>query len=79
MRGTVPDVVLLDMMMPGMTGQQTLERMREIPALSGVPVIIMSARSDCGVVGQLQRLAAAVIAKPFDPATLADRIRAALR
>ena len=41
----IPDVLLLDVMMPGMTGRQTLERMREIPALEKTPAIFMTARA----------------------------------
>jgi len=40
-----PDVILLDMMMPGMTGRQTLEEMRKLPHLANVPAIFMTARA----------------------------------
>jgi CheY-like chemotaxis protein len=40
----LPDVVMLDVMMPGMSGLQLLERLRSDPATSGIPVIVVSAR-----------------------------------
>jgi CheY-like chemotaxis protein len=71
----VPDIILLDMMMPNMTGVQLLETLRLKPHLQDVPVVFMTARVqasevksliDCGAVG--------VIVKPFDPITLSDQI-----
>ena len=41
----IPDVFLLDMMMPGMTGRQTLEKLRENPDFANVPAIFMTARA----------------------------------
>ena len=71
-----PQVVLVDMMMPGMDGLALLERLRERPATATVPVVFMTAR---GRQADLDRYhaagAAGGIVKPFDPLTLADRIR----
>ncbi|WP_339773145.1 response regulator [uncultured Pseudosulfitobacter sp.] len=76
----IPDVLLLDVMMPGMTGRQTLERMREIPALEKTPAIFMTARAQNSEVEELRGLGAAeVISKPFDPMSLGDQIKAALK
>ncbi len=76
----IPDVLLLDVMMPGMTGRQTLERMREIPALEKTPAIFMTARAQNSEVEELRDLGAAeVISKPFDPMSLGDQIKAALK
>ncbi|KEJ94672.1 response regulator [Pseudosulfitobacter pseudonitzschiae] len=76
----VPDVLLLDVMMPGMTGRQTLERMRQIPALEKTPAIFMTARAQNSEVEELRELGAAeVISKPFDPMLLGDQIKAALK
>lgn len=75
----VPDVLLLDMMMPGMTGRQTLERMRENPALADVPAIFMTARAQNSELNELRSIGATeVISKPFDPMSLADQIKAAI-
>lgn len=69
-----PDVILLDMMMPGMTGRQTLEKMREMDSLRDVPAIFMTARAQHNEIEELRDLGAAdVISKPFDPIALADQ------
>lgn len=74
-----PDVILLDMMMPGMTGRQTLEKMRERPELAEVPAIFMTARAQQSEMEELRGIGAAeVISKPFDPMSLADQIKAAI-
>ncbi|MBD3662600.1 response regulator [Sulfitobacter aestuariivivens] len=70
-----PDVLLLDMMMPGMTGRQTLELMRQIPALSETPAIFMTARAQHAEIEELRFAGAAhVISKPFDPVSLGSEI-----
>ncbi|WP_370401960.1 response regulator [Sulfitobacter sp. JB4-11] len=77
--GYLPDVVLLDMMMPGMTGKQTLEKMREIPEMAHVPAIFMTARAQQAEMEELRSLGAAeVISKPFDPMSLADQVKVAI-
>mgnify|MGYP001028589784 CR=1 FL=1 len=74
-----PDVVLLDMMMPGMTGRQTLEKMREKPELADVPAIFMTARAQHTEIEELLQIGAAdVISKPFDPMALSDQIKQAM-
>ncbi|MFC6637212.1 response regulator [Sulfitobacter sp. JBTF-M27] len=74
-----PDVILLDMMMPGLTGTETLEQMRKMPHLEKVPAIFMTARAQAAELEELRQTGAAdVIAKPFDPMSLADQIKAVL-
>lgn len=74
--GYTPDVILLDMMMPGMTGRQTLEKMREMPHLKDVPAIFMTARAQQSEQDELRQIGASeVISKPFDPMSLADQIK----
>ena len=71
-----PDVFLLDMMMPGMTGRQTLEKMREMPHLKDVPAIFMTARAQQSEQEELRQIGASeVISKPFDPMSLGDQIK----
>jgi DNA-binding response OmpR family regulator len=68
-------LVLLDMVMPAMSGLRTLAEIRATPAIQDVPVIMMTARSDPGAV--VEALAAGAddhIAKPLDFAVLAARI-----
>ena len=75
-----PDVILIDMMMPGMSGSQTLERIRENSVLAQTPVIFMTARAEHSEVEKLRSIGAAeVISKPFDPMALADQIKAAIK
>ncbi len=74
--GFEPDILLLDMMMPEMSGPQTLGAIRERPQLVKVPVVFFTARSRPEHVEAIEALGAAgVISKPFDPMTLADEVR----
>jgi two-component system OmpR family response regulator len=71
-----PDVVLLDVMMPGMDGTTTLERIREKYG-AALPVIFMTAKvQQHEVENYLNSKADGVITKPFDPMTLPNEIRA---
>ena len=71
-----PDLLLLDVMMPGMDGPTTLEELRKIPALSKTPVMFMTAKVQPQEIEFLKSLNVAdVIAKPFDPMGLANNIR----
>lgn len=71
-----PDVLLLDVMMPGMDGPSTLKALRAQPHLTETPAIFMTAKVQPGEVAQYKALGAlGVIAKPFDPMTLAEQIK----
>lgn len=71
-----PQLLLLDVMMPDMDGPGTLARIREIEAYKAVPVVFMTAKvQPSEIQGYLDMGAAGVIAKPFDPMTLATQIR----
>lgn len=72
-----PDVVLLDLMLPGMDG---IEVCRELRRRSGAPVIMLTARSDTSdVVEGLEAGADDYLTKPFQPEELVARIRARVR
>lgn len=74
--GFRPDLILLDVMMPGMDGPSTFHAMQENPALRGKPVVFMTAKVQTEEVAFYRELGAVdVIPKPFDPMTLADQIR----
>lgn len=74
-----PDLITLDLGLPGGDGLQVLERIRNQPGLDGVPVVVLSAR-DGGVHGPraLEAGAAAYLEKPVDNAKLLAAIRSAL-
>ena len=72
-----PDLILLDIMMPGMDGPTTLSRLRAIPETADTPVIFLTARVQPEQMERYRSLGAiGVVAKPFDPMTLASRLRA---
>jgi CheY-like chemotaxis protein len=66
-----PDLVLLDVMMPDLSGPETLQALREMPCMRGVPVVFMTAKAMPDELEQLlQHGATGLIVKPFDPMTL---------
>ena len=75
-----PDMVLLDVMMPGMDGPSTLKAMRADPEAAGIPVIFMTAKVQPAEVARYIQLGAmGVIAKPFDPMGLSRQVEALWR
>jgi len=74
--GFAPDLILLDVMMPGMDGPTTLARLRQDASGAGVPAVFMTAKVQPHEIENLKALGAVeVIAKPFDPMTLSDTLR----
>ena len=70
-----PDVVLLDMMMPGMDGLATFEVLRGDPETSGIPVVFLTAKAMTAEVDRLKALGArGVLIKPFDPMALPGQL-----
>ena len=69
------DLLLLDVMMPGLDGPSTLKALRAMPATAGTPVIFMTAKVQAAEVAQYRELGAIdVIHKPFDPMELSAQI-----
>jgi CheY-like chemotaxis protein len=67
-----PDLVLADLDLPGMGGEEVLARLRVDPATRPVPVVILSADSSAGVVDRLiARGASSCLAKPINAGELA--------
>jgi len=70
-----PDVIILDVMMPGMDGPTTLKLLQENDAISKTPVIFMTAKVQTHEIESYSSLGAAgVIGKPFDPMKLPAEI-----
>jgi signal transduction histidine kinase len=75
-----PDLILLDVMMPGLDGLAVCQRLASDPVTADVPVIFLSARGDLtDRVSGLDVGAVDYLVKPFEPADLLARVRAALR
>ncbi len=71
-----PDLVILDFMMPGLTGPETFAEMRKNTELDPVRVVFLTARVQPAEQKALMDLGAhGVLAKPFDPLTLAQTVR----
>jgi two-component system OmpR family response regulator len=69
------DLLLLDVMMPGMDGPSTLKALRDMPATAGTPVIFMTAKVQASEIAQYRELGAIdVIHKPFDPMELSSQL-----
>ena len=70
-----PDLILLDVMMPGMDGPTTLLHLGGIPETANVPVVFLTARSQPHEVAEyMEKGAVDVIKKPFDPSSLCEEI-----
>ena len=75
----LPDVVLLDVMMPGLDGYETCRRIRQQPATSYVPVVMVTASGDAQKVKGIEAGADDFITKPFDQPELLARVRSLVR
>lgn len=74
-----PDLIILDVMMPGMDGPTTLSELRKVDSLNSIPVIFMTAKAQTHELELYQKMGAkGIITKPFDPMTLPDDIQGIL-
>ncbi len=75
-----PQLILLDVMMPGTDGPAVLAQLAEDQATAAIPIVFITARTQAQEVAALKALGAlGVIAKPFDPMSLAAQVRGFLR
>jgi sigma-B regulation protein RsbU (phosphoserine phosphatase) len=75
-----PDLILLDIMMPGMDGYQVCDHLKADPRTARIPVIFLSALSEIGSkVKGLDLGAVDYVTKPFDPAEVLARVRSQLK
>jgi two-component system phosphate regulon response regulator PhoB len=76
----VPDLILLDLMLPGMDGLEVCRSLKKDTKTSAIPVIMVTAKgTEADVVAGLEMGASDYITKPFSPRVLLARIRAVLR
>ena len=71
-RSSLPDVILLDQMMPRMGGKQVLGHLRGANETSGIPVFVLTGM---GLDSSPEWEGATFVGKPFDPDDLVDRIK----
>lgn len=75
-----PDIVLLDLMLPGLSGLDVCRRLKANKALSSIPVVMVSAKgSESDIIEGLELGADDYVTKPFSPGILTARVRAILR
>jgi CheY-like chemotaxis protein len=73
----MPDLIMLDVMMPGMDGLTTLQNLRKNPKTQHIPVIFMTAKAQPNEMkNYLESGAAGAISKPFDPIKLPQEVKA---
>lgn len=74
-----PDLILLDLMLPAMSGLEVCTTLKHDMTTRGIPVVIVSARgADTDVIAGLEAGADDYVVKPFSPAALMDRVHAVL-
>jgi two-component system, OmpR family, alkaline phosphatase synthesis response regulator PhoP len=79
-RSQIPDLVVLDLMLPGLDGLDVCRHVKATPETAHVPVIMLTARSEeVDLVTGLELGADDYITKPFSPRVLSARVKAVLR
>lgn len=79
-RREIPDLVVLDRMLPGLSGDEVLRQLKQEPATRGIPVLVLTARREqADRIDGLELGADDYLTKPFSPRELVLRVRAILR
>lgn len=80
LRKTLPDLILMDVMMPGMDGVEVTRRLKASPRFASIPVVMITGQSDRAVVAQsLKAGACGFVVKPLVRESLLDKMAQALR
>jgi CheY-like chemotaxis protein len=74
----IPDLILLDVMMPEMDGYTVQTRLQEDPKTKSIPIIILTAKGQMRDVFAMSSNVAAYMEKPFDPKSLRQKIQESL-
>ena len=79
-RARLPDLVVLDLMLPGVDGLEVCRRLRAEPTTRHIPIVMLTAKGgEADIVAGLELGAADYVTKPFSPRVLTARLRAVLR
>lgn len=79
-RSQPPDVIVLDLMLPGVDGLEVCRQLKSDPATRHIPIVMLTAKgSEADVVTGLELGAADYVTKPFSPRVLTARVKAVLR
>jgi len=75
-KGQIPDIILLDIMMPGINGYETCARIRQNPAYKNIKVVMLTAKGQKGDAEEGLTVGADdYIIKPFDPYELIEQVK----
>lgn len=78
--GDMPDLIILDLMLPGIDGLEVARRLKNDPSAKNIPIIMLTAKGEeADIVTGLELGADDYITKPFSPRILAARVKAVLR
>jgi two-component system phosphate regulon response regulator PhoB len=76
----IPDLIVLDLMLPGMDGFEVASRLNQDPVTKDIPIVMLTAKTEeSDVVAGLELGADDYITKPFSPRVLAARVKAVIR
>ena len=79
-RAKMPDLIVLDLMLPGVDGLEVCRRLKSDSKTRGIPIVMLTAKgSEADVVAGLELGASDYVTKPFSPRELVARVRAVLR
>ncbi|MBN1356194.1 response regulator transcription factor [bacterium] len=79
-KSEIPDMIILDLMLPGMDGLEVCRKIKQDEALARIPIIMLTAKSEeSDIVAGLELGADDYIVKPFSPRILLARLRSVLR